>query len=554
MEPLGVSDRSKKEQFKPLGDSDRNQKDLFILLGDSDRYQKGLFTSLGDSDDRKKELLEPFGDSDRFKKEHFAPLGDSERSEKERFGPFGDSERSKKKQFAPLGDADYGAAARDSSRYVLSNPQNPKTPMSNFFYEAVDAGGLKMEGSLDVASQSEAVRRVKEMGLFPTKIAEARERRRKEKAARTALAKKDRATGAWLMRRSVKPAVLAVFTRQLATLIDAGMPLLRGLRILREQETNPTLKRVLGHIENSIEGGAGLSEAMSAHPRVFSLLYLNMVRAGEISGSLESTLGRLADFMEKAQKIRGKIKAAMFYPSSVMFVAMSILALLLVYVVPRFQEVLSGLGVPMPAFTTFIINLSGLVRHHFLQSATVLAALAAILFLASRTVRGRVYFDMFKLKCPVLGPVFRKVAVSRFARTLGTLLGNGVPILQALSIVKDTTGNVIISNVVSAVHDNVKQGESIATPLRESHVFPAIVAGMVDIGEQTGALPDMLMKVADNYDAQVDNAVTAMTSLLEPIMIVFLAVIVGSIVIAMFLPIIIATGGFGGDNPGGGNL
>jgi type IV pilus assembly protein PilC len=274
------------------------------------------------------------------------------------------------------------------------------------------------------------------------------------------------------------------------------------------------------------------------HPKIFNKLYINMVKAGELSGALEITLRRLADFMEKAQKIKGKVKAAMFYPVSVLVVSMGILTLLMLCIVPRFRVVFDGLGAKMPPFTVFVFNLSSAVQHHFVMAAIGFVAFWVGLLFAIRTTNGRRLFDHFKLHAPVLGPVFRKLAISRFARTLGTLLGNGVPILQALNIVKETTGNVIVSRVISTVHDSVKEGETIAVPLKASGVFPAMVAGMVDIGEQTGALPDMLMKVADNYDDQVDNAVTSMTSLLEPIMIVFLAVVVGGIVIALFLPIL----------------
>jgi type IV pilus assembly protein PilC len=413
--------------------------------------------------------------------------------------------------------------------------------MSNFNYEAVDAGGLKIEGKLDVIDQNEAIRRVKEMGLFPVRIVEARERRRRQKfmEAKPAARRKQININIPFFSGRVKPSVLAIFTRQLATLVEAGMPLLRGLRLLREQEESPALRKILDEIAEQIEGGGSLSEALASHPKIFTPLYINMVKAGELSGALEITLRRLADLMEKNQKIKGKVKAAMFYPVSVMVVATAIVGLLMVYIVPKFREVFQGFDVKMPPFTLFVLGLSTAIKSHFVMVAVLLAALWVALLFAIRTKGGRRIFDHFKLQAPVLGPVFRKVAISRFARTLGTLLGNGVPILQALNIVKETTGNVVVSRVVSSVHDSVKEGETIAVPLKASGVFPAMVAGMVDIGEQTGALPDMLMKVADNYDDQVDNAVTSMTSLLEPIMIVFLAVVVGSIVVALFLPLIV---------------
>jgi type IV pilus assembly protein PilC len=338
----------------------------------------------------------------------------------------------------------------------------------------------------------------------------------------------------------VKSATLAVFTRQLATLIEAGMPLLRGLRTLHEQEENYTLKRIVAGLAASIESGGSLSEAIAAHPRVFGPLYVNMVKAGEMGGALEVTLRRLAEFMEKARKIKGKVKAAMFYPIAVLIVATAILGIMMVFVVPRFRLVFEGLlpGVPMPAFTLFILKISDLVKSHILIAGTAAFALGAAGLAVIRTKWGRWSFDRLKLTMPVLGPVFRKMAISRFTRTLGTLLSNGVPVLQALTIVKETIGSVVVSRVIAKVHDSVKEGDTIAAPLKASRVFPAMVAGMVDVGEQTGALPDMLMKIADTYDGEVESAVGAMTSLLEPIMIVFLAVVVGSIVIAMFLPLL----------------
>ncbi len=422
--------------------------------------------------------------------------------------------------------------------------------MSSYCYEAVDAGGLKMQGHLDVTDQSEALRRIKEMGLFPVKIWQARAQRRmvaKEKKSLSQIT----ITIPFLSGR-VKSKYVTAFTRQLATLIEAGMPLLRGLRILREQEENPTLKRIIGELAETIESGGSLSEGLAMHPKVFNPLYVNMTKAGEISGALEITLKRLAEFMEKAQKIKGKVKAAMFYPVSVLLLAMVILAIMTVYVIPKFQEVFQGMlnGKPLPAPTQFVVDVSGFVRTHLLVAGIGTMATGFALAFALRTKSGHRVLDQFKLKAPVFGPVFRKLAVSRFARTLATLLQNGVPILQALTIVRDTVGNVIVGNVVSKIHDSVKEGETVTAPMKASKVFPAMVAGMVDVGEQTGSLPDLLMKVADNYDDEVDNAVSAMTSLLEPIMIVFLAVIVGGIVIAMFLPIIeAAQNGF--DSPNG---
>jgi type IV pilus assembly protein PilC len=278
-----------------------------------------------------------------------------------------------------------------------------------------------------------------------------------------------------------------------------------------------------------------------------------MVKAGELGGVLEVVLNRLSEFMEKAQKIKGKVIAAMFYPIAVLIVATAILGILMVYVIPKFKDVFAGMleGAALPAFTRLVLAISDTVKDHFVWTVGGLAAFVVVFLLLIRTKFGRHAFDKFKLKMPVIGPVVSKVSISRFTRTLGTLVSSGVPILQALTIVKETAGNVIIANAVSSVHESVKEGETITAPLEASGVFPPMVISMVDVGEQTGALPEMLLKIADNYDEEVDNAVSAMTSLLEPIMIVFLAVIVGSIVIAMFLPLITLMNSIGGDEGGG---
>src|SRR5436309_3180841 len=420
--------------------------------------------------------------------------------------------------------------------------------MPKYNYVAMDSHGKETKGTLEVASQNEAIGRVKEMGLFPTKIVEI------DKIAQKSDNKKAKPTGKPGGKKGggsinikipglsgrVKTKVLTTFTRQLATLVDAGLPLLRGLRVLEKQEKHPTLKEVIGKLAISIEGGSTFSEALAQHPKIFNKLYVNMVKAGELGGVLEVVLARLAEFMEKAQKIKGKVIAAMFYPIAVLIVATIILAVLMVWVVPKFKEIFKDMlpGKGLPAFTELILSISDAIAHHFVVTVACLFAFVIGVKLATKTKPGRRLFDKFKLNMPLLGPVISKVAISRFTRTLGTLISSGVPILQALTIVKETSGNVIVSNAVAAVHESVKEGETITAPLEASGVFPPMVISMVDVGEQTGALPEMLLKIADNYDDEVDNAVAAMTSLLEPIMIVFLAVIVGSIVIAMFLPLI----------------
>jgi type IV pilus assembly protein PilC len=423
--------------------------------------------------------------------------------------------------------------------------------MASYCYEAVDASGLKNQGTLEVIDQSEALKRIKEMGLFPTKVIPTMPFRRRPKRA-MAIPRVFQVRIP-LPRGKIKPAMLTLFTRQLATLIDVGMPLMRGLRILQEQTDNRALKRVIVDLAAAIESGNSLSEALAAHPKVFNPLYVSMIRAGEMGGVLEVVLRRQAEFMEKTLKIRNRIKAAMVYPVAVMAAAAGILTLLMVFIIPRFQAVFDGLlgGRPMPPFTVLVLNVSELFRHHYLTVGLIGIALGLALRILVRTRLGRPLFDCCKLALPVVGRVVRKVALARFARTLGTLLGSGVPVLPALSIVRETAGNVVMGGVISRIHESVKEGGTIAAPLQESRIFPAMVAGMVDVGEQTGALPDMLMKIADASDEEVDNAVNALTSLLEPVMIIFLAVVVGSIVIAMFLPIIYIINP--GPGPGDGN-
>jgi type IV pilus assembly protein PilC len=418
--------------------------------------------------------------------------------------------------------------------------------MPKFNYVAMDSRGKETKGSLEVANQSEAITRLKEMGFFPTKVVEAQEKSKDKAAGKTKGSgkaggkKKGKGIRIPGMGGGVKTKVLTAFTRQLATLVDAGLPLLRGMRVLEKQEKSPVLKEAINQISLSIEGGSTFSEGLAQHPKIFNKLFVNMVKAGEIGGVLEIVLARLSEFMEKAEKIKGKVIAAMFYPIAVMTVAVIILAVLMVWVVPKFKDIFKDMlpGEDLPGFTRFVLGISDAIAHHFILTTSILAVLVISLMAFIRTRPGRRLFDQFKLNMPVIGEVLRKVAISRFTRTLGTLVSSGVPILQALTIVKETSGNVIIGSAVAAVHESVKEGETITKPLEDSNIFPPMVISMVDVGEQTGALPEMLMKIADTFDDEVDNAVAAMTSLLEPIMIVFLAVVVGSIVIALFLPLI----------------
>lgn len=419
--------------------------------------------------------------------------------------------------------------------------------MPKYDYVAMDAKGKEVTGALEVDSLNAAIARVREMGLFPTNVTEATGKDRKPNravASPTMSAAKSARKGMKLNLSlgggGVRTKVLSSFTRQLATLIDAGLPLLRGLDVLRKQEKNAILKQTLAQLTEAVEGGSTFSEALAQHPKIFNKLYVNMVRAGEAGGVMDVTLMRLADFQEKAQKIKGKVVSAMVYPSVVMFVAVGILTFLMVVIVPKFQEIFRDLleGKEMPFLTLWVMKASNIIKNQFLFVVGVIAAAVIAVKLFGKTENGRLVIDRIKLKLPIFGQLLSKAGIARFSRTLGTLIASGVPILQALNIVRDTAGNAVIANAVSRVHDAVKEGERVTQPLEASKVFPPMVLSMVDVGEETGALPDMLMKIADVYDDEVDNAVGALTSLLEPIMIVFLAVVVGTIVIAMFLPLI----------------
>jgi len=401
--------------------------------------------------------------------------------------------------------------------------------MPTFSYVAVDPSGKQINGQVEAGDQAAAATQIKQLGYFPTRIStgaapvEAAGKARKKKSG-----------------GKVKSKNLTTFTRQLATLIGAGLPLLRALNTLVKQERNPVLKQTVMSLAEGIEGGSTFSEALAQHPQIFTKLYVNMVKAGELGGVLEVVLARLAEFQEKSERIKGKVVAAMFYPVVVLFIAIAILAFLLVFIVPKFEQIFKEMlnGKPLPGLTQFVIGISNLVKDHIFVILGVVAVLVIGFRLFAATQFGIRVLDRVKMNAPLLGSLITKTAISRFTRTLGTLVSSGVPILPALNITKETAGNYVVATAVEKIHDSVKEGETVVAPLEASGIFPPIVVSMVQVGEEVGRLPDMLIKVADVYDEEVDNAVAGLTSLLEPVMIVFLAVIVGTIVIALFLPLI----------------
>ncbi len=419
--------------------------------------------------------------------------------------------------------------------------------MARFNYVALDARGQEATGLLEAASSNAAISQLRQSGYFPTSVIEeaiissdGRETRRRA-AVVAGTTKAPAKKGIVLFqRRKVKSKVLMIFTRQLATLIDSGLPLLRSLNVLAKQERDKVMKRTTDKLADSVQSGSTFSDALALHPRIFNDLYVNMVKAGEVGGVLELVLTRLSEFQEKAAKIRNKIISAMVYPIIVMTMAIGILCFLLIFIVPRFEVIFHDLlgDKPLPPVTQFVIGFSGFMQNHGLILLGLIVAAVVLYNFAGRTRGGRLAIDNFKLRMPLFGNLNRKTAISRFARTLGTLVTSGVPILQALNITRETAGNAAIARAIARVHDSVKEGESIVQPLEASKQFPPMVVSMVDVGEETGKLPEMLLKMADVYDDEVDNAVAALTSMLEPIMIVFLAVIVGTIVLALFTPLI----------------
>ena len=421
--------------------------------------------------------------------------------------------------------------------------------MAQFSFTALDAKGKEVQGTVDAPDKNAALAKVKDRQLFPTKV----EPVAGGAPAKKAPAKKGGALNAelhlpkWMrIGGGVKNKELVTFTRQLATLVNAGLPLMRALRVLQRQEPNPALKEALSAMADSIEGGSTFAEALAAHPKIFDRLFVNMVRAGEVGGVLDVVLTRLAEFQEKAAKIKAKVKSAMTYPIVVMGVAVVILICLMTFIVPKFKEIFSDMGAKMPYLTEMVMSASDAMIHKAPVFIIGLIAVIVLIKILAKTKKGAYVADYLKLKAPAFGTLAQKNAISRFTRTLGTLMGAGVPVLQALNIVKETVGNEVVSKAVGTIHDAVKEGENMAPPIASAKIFPPMVVSMVEVGEETGALPDMLTKIADSYDEDIDNAVASMTSIIEPMLIIFLAVVVGTIVIALFMPLISIMSSLGG--------
>jgi len=436
--------------------------------------------------------------------------------------------------------------------------------MATFQFIATDKSGQEVRGTIEAADRASAIASIRAQQYFPSAIGEVKS----EAPAASApvakggkkappAAKKSGGLNKEIklniklpafLRGRVKTKDLTTFTRQLATLVNAGLPLMRCIEVLKRQNSVPALKDALDGISEAIAGGATFSDALTAYPKIFDNLYINMVKAGEAGGVLEVVLARLAEFAEKSDKIKNKVKGAMIYPTVVLFAAVGITGFLLTYVIPKFQQVFTDLlgDAQMPALTQFVIDLSEWVKEYWYIVVAGAATLWVLKKVIGMTPAGAYLYDVISIKTPVTGTLIKRTAISRVTRTLGTLLASGVPILQALVIVRDTTGNRVVSRALQNVHDSVKEGESMSEPLAQSGVFPPMVVSMVEVGEETGALSDMLTRIANTYDDEVDNAVAGLTAAIEPALIIVLALIVGTIIVAMFMPMIKIISSVGG--------
>jgi len=344
----------------------------------------------------------------------------------------------------------------------------------------------------------------------------------------------------------VKTKDLVVFTRQFATMIDAGLPLVQCLDILSSQQENPTFKEILIKVKEDVEAGNTFADSLAKHPKVFDRLFVNLVNAGEVGGILDTILNRLAAYIEKAMNLRKKVKGAMVYPATVMAVAIIVIAIILIFVIPVFTQMFGGMGKALPAPTLFVIALSDFVKKYFLLIIIVFIATIAVLKRIYRTENGQLLFDKIFLRLPIIGPLIRKVAVAKFTRTLGTLISSGVPILEGLDVVAKTAGNRVVELAIGKTRESISEGRTIAEPLKETSVFPPMVVQMISVGEATGALDQMLSKIADFYDTEVDEAVGALTSAIEPLLMIFLGGAIGGIVIAMYMPVFTMAGTMSG--------
>lgn len=403
--------------------------------------------------------------------------------------------------------------------------------MPKFVYTATVPGGGEKKGEIEAPNLAQASAALKRQGMIPSSVSE------KKGGALSFLA---------VFAPGVTTKEIVIFSRQFATMIDAGLPLVQCLDILGSQQDNAAFKKTLLEVKGAVEGGSTFADALRKHPKVFDDLYVNLIAAGEVGGILDTILNRLSGFMEKSEKLKGKIKAAMTYPTAVIVIAAVIVTGLLVFVVPIFQGMFEGMGRALPLPTQIVVNMSTAMKKAWWLIGIIIAAIIIGLKQLYKTPKGRRIMDIVFLKLPVVGDLIRKTAVARFTRTLGTMVSSGVPILEALEIVANTAGNVIIKEAVMQARMSLSQGKTLAEPLMETKVFPGMVTQMIAVGEQTGALDAMLSKIADFYEEEVDVAVDGLTALIEPMLMAFLGVVVGGLVIALYLPIFQVAGAAAG--------
>jgi type IV pilus assembly protein PilC len=420
--------------------------------------------------------------------------------------------------------------------------------MPTFAYEAMNASGQEVKAEVEASSSEEAIAKIRALGQYPTKV--------RERAARKTVRKKSGGKAdSGVKKRSMPISIggvpqkqLVNFTRQLSTLQDAGLPILRSLQILEQQQRPGLLKAIVGGVGDEVEGGGTLSDAMAHYPKAFDKLYVNMINAGEAGGVLDLILARLADFMEKAAKLKKKVIGAMIYPIVVITIAIGIVAVIMIFVIPKFKQIFHDFHLKLPGVTELLLSISTFFAEQYGWLYLILSPIVIVLFLklVRMSETGRYVVDLIKLKIPILGMILAKTGIARFTRTLGTLISAGVPILDAINITKETSGNEVYARALVKVHDAIREGDSMAQPLKSTKICDAIVVNMIDVGEETGDLDKMLLKVADNYDSDVDVLVGSLISILEPVMVVVLGVIVGFIVIALFMPMITLIEGISG--------
>lgn len=420
--------------------------------------------------------------------------------------------------------------------------------MTTFAYEAIDAAGKTQKGTIDAANSEEAIQRIKGQGYFPQSVKPVKQKKQGKpgEGSSTPAKKRKKKPNTTLAIGGVSQKKLTLFTRQLSTLQDAGLPLLRSLQILESQQRPGLMKNILSGVCEEVEGGTSLSESMAKFPKAFDKLYVKMVNAGEVGGVLDIILQRLAEFMEKSQRLKRKIKGAMVYPIVVVCIALLILTAIMIFIIPKFEDIFNDFGVDLPLLTVWLINTSrwfaGNEPGQAIPGGLIFGVGLVVGFIlvkvSRKTPPGKALTDILILWTPIFGSLVRKTVVARFTRTLGTLISAGVPILEAVTITKETSGNYVFEKALGKVHDSIREGETFAGPLRESKTCDAIVVNMIDVGEETGELDVMLLKIADNYDEEVDVAVASLVSLLEPLMVVMLGGMVGTIVVAMFLPLV----------------